>query len=289
MSTKMLQDIFRPIEAELAMMEHELSKIVNSFGDDLINDEFRHPFYIKGKRLRPALMMLSARTVNAGLLDVTINSLISLAAALELIHNASLVHDDVIDEDVVRRGKPTINSLYGNKIAVLVGDALNARAFQMIARLGRLEFLHSALDLIEKMSIGEILQIENSIDPQENIYLKVIEAKTALFVELSCGFGAMMAGGTEEEIRRMKAFGLNLGMAYQIIDDLIDGDPQARRFVTFNDAVEFADISRKALAGSKDSLSKDSLLEFINLVLTYPDEHQTINRICSSVKSDGAD
>lgn len=270
-----LRQLYKPIEKEIEMLEDELLRISKSFGTGLGFDMFTHPFRVRGKRLRPALLMLSAMAASADTRKIDTKKMITLAAALELIHTASLVHDDVIDEDNERRGQKTVNCLYGNKTAVLTGDAFNARAFQMISSLGDNTLLMSALELIEKMSVGEILQLENNITADKDRYLKVITAKTALFIGLSCKFGALIAGAPADIVSRMENFGLNVGMAYQIIDDLIDKDQNACIFFGFDDAASYVDKGIRQLEAIKDSQSRQSMLLLIRLLLEHPD----INRV----------
>ena len=271
-----IKDIYYPIKNELLQIEFELTKVVNSFDTDLRNDEFRHPFKVRGKMLRPALLALSAKFVNEALINASNDKLIRLGVALELIHNASLIHDDIIDEDKLRRGQKTLNNLYGNKIAVLVGDAINARAFHIISSLNEQELQISTVELIEKMSLAEILQIKNNYSPEKKKYLQVIKAKTAMFMETCCGFGAIISNGTKQEILNLREFGMNLGMAYQIVDDVIDNDPVARRFITFQDAVGYSDLCRKSLDGLKDNIYKQKLLDFVDLILQYPNQYELL-------------
>jgi geranylgeranyl pyrophosphate synthase len=263
-------DIYYPIKNELLKMENELKIIVDTFSDEQGDNEFKHSFKRKGKRLRPALLILSAKTVNNDIINTSDDKLINLAVALELIHNASLIHDDIIDEDKLRRGQKTLNNLYGNRIAVLVGDALNARAFHIISSLNEDKIQIAAVELIEKMSLAEILQIKNNTLPNKEVYLEIIKAKTAIFMEVCCGFGASIAGGSIENIKNLQEFGLNLGMTYQIVDDVIDNDPIALGFVGLKDAIIYANKCKESLVSLKDSIYKQKLLDFIDLILKYP-------------------
>ncbi len=264
-----LKDIYNPIRNELSKMEDELSKVINSFATASQISEFKYLFKVKGKRIRPALLILSAKAVSEDLAGEFDDKLIKLSTALELIHNASLIHDDIIDEDMLRRGQKTLNNLYGNKIAVLVGDALNARAFYMISNLEEHQLQVAAIELIEKMSIAEILQIENNASPDKEVYLEVIKAKTALFMEICCGFGATIVKGTPNDVKNLQAYGFNLGMAYQIVDDIIDCDSNAKIFVTFQDAVDHANKCRESLVDVRDSIYKQNLLDFVDIILKF--------------------
>jgi octaprenyl-diphosphate synthase len=175
-----------------------------------------------GKRLRPLLTSSSYHLINQ---EVNKNkSHIGLAAAVEFIHAATLLHDDVIDESKNRRGNLSANEVWGNKTSVLVGDFLFSRAFQLMTKYGNLEVLKILSDTSVIISEGEVLELSNDKDPtiNEDIYFEVINGKTASLFSAACQVGGISAKGTNKEIESLKSFGTNFGMAFQLIDDAID-------------------------------------------------------------------
>ncbi|SVC40717.1 uncharacterized protein METZ01_LOCUS293571, partial [marine metagenome] len=149
---------------------------------------------------------------------------IGLAAAVEFIHAATLLHDDVIDESKHRRGNLSVNEIWGNKTSVLVGDFLFSRAFQLMTKYGNLEILKILSDTSVIISEGEILELNNDKDPtiNEDVYFEVINDKTASLFSAACQVGCITANGSTKEVESIKSFGTNFGMAFQLIDDAID-------------------------------------------------------------------
>jgi octaprenyl-diphosphate synthase len=176
-----------------------------------------------GKRLRPMLTLASTR-----LCGYVGERQIGLAAAVEFIHTASLLHDDVVDESNLRRGDATANVLWGNQPSVLVGDFLFSRAFQIMVQDGSLEVLRVLANASAIISEGEVMQLEtmNNVEIPEEKYLEVIAAKTAALFAAACRIGAVIAGrGTVEE-DALENFGRNLGIAFQLVDDTLDYSAQ---------------------------------------------------------------
>ncbi len=177
-----------------------------------------------GKRLRPALLLLIARA-----LDYRGKSHVLLAAVIEFIHTATLLHDDVVDESDLRRGRPTSNAAFGNAASVLVGDFLYSRAFQMMVEAGSMRVMQILADATNRIAEGEVLQLLNIHDPtvDEARYLSVVERKTATLFEAATRVGAILAGtdaATEDACAR---YGAAIGTAFQIIDDVLDYDGSA--------------------------------------------------------------
>lgn len=172
-----------------------------------------------GKRLRPALVLLSA-----GALGYRGTEHHTLAAVVEFIHTATLLHDDVVDESALRRGQPTANTLFGNAASVLVGDFVYSRAFQMMVNVGDMRILQVLADATNVIAEGEVLQLMNcrNADIDESSYLQVIRYKTAKLFEAAGRLGAMVAGAPAEAEQAMAAYGSHLGTAFQLIDDLLD-------------------------------------------------------------------
>jgi octaprenyl-diphosphate synthase len=175
-----------------------------------------------GKRLRPLLTSCSYQLCKNEI--ETSAQHIWLAAAVEFIHTATLLHDDVVDESKKRRGKLTSNEVWGNKTSVLVGDFLFSRAFQLMAKDGSLEVLKLLSNTSVAISEGEVLELTNDKDPtiNEGIYFKVIEGKTASLFSAACQVGAMVTNTSHEKIEALKTFGINFGMSFQLIDDVMD-------------------------------------------------------------------
>ena len=175
-----------------------------------------------GKRLRPLLTACTFHLINKK--KDNSKNYIGLAAAVEFIHAATLLHDDVIDESKKRRGSLSANEVWGNKTSVLVGDFLFSRAFQLMTKYGNLEILKILSDTSVVISEGEVLELINDKDLtiNEDIYFKVINGKTASLFSAACQVGGISANGSLKEIEAIKSFGTNFGMAFQLIDDAID-------------------------------------------------------------------
>jgi len=172
-----------------------------------------------GKRMRPILMLLMAK--NYGLVsDVTQNA----AVGLELLHTASLVHDDVVDESGERRGQASVNATYDNKVAVLVGDYILSTALLHVSFTGNQRIIEYLARLGQTLAAGEILQLSNIQNQaiSEDVYYQVIQQKTAALFEACAAIGALSAGAQEDEVQRAAKFGQNLGIMFQIRDDIFD-------------------------------------------------------------------
>ncbi len=172
-----------------------------------------------GKRVRPMLTLACAR-----MCGYTGSRQIELAASVELIHTATLLHDDVVDESDLRRGNSTANVLWGNSASVLVGDFLFSRAFQLMVGDGSLEVLQVLADASAVISEGEVMQLQtaNDIATSEEAYLAVIAAKTAALFSAACKVGGQVAGRPVDELEALSSFGRNLGVAFQLVDDALD-------------------------------------------------------------------
>lgn len=172
-----------------------------------------------GKRLRPILLLVSTRLFTEPSLDA-----IRLAAVVELIHTATLVHDDIIDEAKTRRGKPSANIIWGNQTSVLAGDWLYMQAFQIALRLRSFEVLDLLITLTQQMVDGELLQLERigKLNISEADCLELMDRKTASLFAACTRLGAIAGGASEEDQSTLGEFGWNLGMAFQVIDDVLD-------------------------------------------------------------------
>lgn len=179
-----------------------------------------------GKRLRPALVALSARTVNP---NPDARRLNTVASSVELVHMATLVHDDVVDDTATRRGQATANAVFGNGVAVITGDFLLARAMRLLAADGDLRIMRTVSEITIEMSEGEVMEILATGDPRITLdrYYDILRKKTACFVEGCCRCGAILGGADPAQEAALSEYGYRLGMAFQIADDLLDytGDP----------------------------------------------------------------
>ncbi|MGV8980647.1 polyprenyl synthetase family protein [Clostridium sp.] len=261
------KDIYGPISDDLNLIEKELKTICGNLSTNYLQEIIGYFFKIPGKRLRPTLALLSAGIVNNKLPENTNNQLIQFAAGIELMHSASLIHDDVIDGDLFRRGQKTISKIYGKKIAVLVGDVVYSLAFSTLSNSLPKLFEQIIVELTEYMCAAEVIQAENE-SPTREIYLNVIKGKTALFMSVSCRISATLAGATKEQITSIEEYGLNLGMAYQIMDDCTDKDINARLNITVEDAKLYGNKAIASLKSFEDCPCKISLLNLVNLILS---------------------
>jgi octaprenyl-diphosphate synthase len=185
----------------------------------LINQVAEYIIGAGGKRLRPMLLLLAAGSLGHGGPDAH-----QLAAVIEFIHTATLLHDDVVDESDLRRGRRTANAVWGNAASVLVGDFLYSRSFQLMVELDRVEVMRILADTTNLIAEGEVLQLLHVRNPDtdEDAYLRVIERKTAVLFAAATRLGALLAGADESVQQRLHDYGLNLGYAFQIADDVLD-------------------------------------------------------------------
>lgn len=185
----------------------------------LINDLVDYIIKCGGKRIRPLVVLLAARAFNHDQ-----KHHIDLAAAIELIHTATLLHDDVVDSSGLRRGQETAHTIWGNEASVLVGDFLYSRAFQLIVKLQNLEIMTIFSNATNLIAEGEVLQLINCHDPDttEASYFEVIQRKTAKLFEVASQIGTALSSYSPQQMAAMKQYGMGLGTAYQLIDDVLD-------------------------------------------------------------------
>ncbi len=219
-----LSVIKHPITSELTDFIDLFNRSL-SHTDGLLSQALDHIRQRAGKRMRPMLILLMAKCVGR-VTDVTLHA----AVGLELLHTASLVHDDVVDESAERRGQQSVNKLYDNKVAVLVGDYILSTALLHISYTHNETIVRYLAELGRTLSNGEILQLSNihAHDISEETYYQVIRQKTAALFEACAAMGTLSGGAQEEEIESAKTFGRNLGMIFQIRDDIFDYYDQSR-------------------------------------------------------------
>lgn len=197
----------------------ELFNLSLSHEDGLLEQVLSHIRQRGGKRMRPMLLMLSAKNYGK-VSDVTLNA----ALGLELLHTASLVHDDVVDESGERRGQASVNASFNNKVAVLVGDFILSTALLRVAISDNIQIVKHLSELGRILSNGELLQLSNisNTEISEDIYYQVIDKKTAVLFESCSALGAISVGASDDDIEKAKRFGHNIGMIFQIRDDIFD-------------------------------------------------------------------
>ncbi len=273
-----LSEITQPIKSELDTFSQIFRESLRS-RVGLVDLVTRYIIRQKGKKLRPLLVLLSAK-VSGGINERSYRG----AVLVELLHTATLVHDDVVDNADKRRGLWSINKVFKNKIAVLMGDYLLSKGL-LIAMEGKdYDFLEVVTSTVKRMSEGELLQIQKTrkLDIDEETYFRVISDKTASLIETCCTIGAMSAATNPEYISAMKEFGLNLGISFQIRDDILDyegslsitgkragGDIKEKKITlpliySLNQvSPEKASEIRKIIKNGKDKPNVDAVINFV--------------------------
>jgi octaprenyl-diphosphate synthase len=262
-----LQQIFKPISKELVLVKEQLWLQLSRLYDDEnirhyqkahIDRFIKHFFNVSGKGLRPALVLLSAKLVgpvNVG--ESSYQSLIKLATVVELIHSASLTHDDVVDNAQYRRNQVSLNEKYGNAVAVLVGDILFLQAFSLLLNLENIDgqkkqqILQIVYRTAQKMCLGEMCEhhVINEHRPAElDEYLAILESKTAALMSACCQCGAILTGKNAIISQNLANFGLHFGLAFQLADDLKDKDS------LLHDNMDLLPITKNYIQQAKEDL-----------------------------------
>lgn len=212
-----LDTIFSPIKKELEVFDRKLKESLDS-DSPLIYQVAGHILERKGKRLRPALVYLSAKANGEKREKLT-----QAALAIELLHTATLLHDDVVDQSQTRRGQQTVNSRWNNLVSVLMGDYLFAKAFKIMMTTKSSPLLQAISKATERVSFGELLQVQEcfNYDLDEKLYLDIIREKTASLFSVSCESGVILSKNNNHN-QNLKSYGENFGIAFQITDDLLD-------------------------------------------------------------------
>lgn len=228
--------LLQKVSDEVALVEEELASHVRS-KVALVNRVGQHTLQAGGKRLRPAFVCLAAQATG---LVFDAERARRLGAAMEMIHMATLIHDDVIDDANTRRGRPTAAREFGNTAAILGGDALLAKAMLLFARDGDVALIRTVSEAVVDMAEGEVKELETrgDFDLDIDVHLEVLRLKTASLIECCCELGAMVAGAPSEHSQALRVYGYHVGMAFQIVDDLLDyrgdkaktGKPKATDF-----------------------------------------------------------
>ena len=216
------QDILAPVASDFAAMDHFIQTGINS-KVPLVMSVSRYVVEAGGKRMRPLMCLLAARACSNIDNNVNKEASLRLAAIIEMLHTATLVHDDVVDESGLRRGRPTANATWNNATAVLVGDYLIARAFDLLVSLKDFTLLQEFSSGTCEIAEGEVLQLQyqHNPDTDEATYLKIIHGKTSRLFELATEGAAILAGQPQHRAA-LKAYAGHFGNAFQIVDDILD-------------------------------------------------------------------
>ncbi len=260
MKLKLLYSDLRP---ELEMIEKELEQAVDS-KSLLLNDASLHLLQAGGKRIRPVFVLLAGKFG-----DYNIDVMKRVAVPLELIHMASLVHDDVIDDSEIRRGQPTVKAQWNNSVAMYTGDFILARALERITEIDSPRIHEILSKTLIEVCRGEIIQIKDKYKLDQNLrdYFRRIKRKTALLISSSCELGALVSGTDEKTAAHLRRFGYFIGMSFQIIDDILDftstdeelGKPAGSDFIQGNITLPIlcARKDPEIYAMLKDNLNKE--------------------------------
>jgi len=295
-----LKNIYIPVMEDLTQVEAQISEQLRflTAGHKFVNEIVRHFFDNPGQKMRPALVILSAKAAFAsetsekklGNESPYSEDVLTLATIVEYIHSASLIHDDVVDDAVSRRGKPSMNVQFKNKISVLAGDMLYSHAFALLTDRFDRNIMKILSRCVQRMCRGEINELRKCDFEQ---YLGIIEDKTAVFMSACCNAGAAVSlkNGNPKKVRALADFGLNLGMVYQMVDDLRDGDAPIPIVGVNRDKLveklnEFVSNAEKNLSVLCDSVYKESLANLLRYII---EQHREIKDMvnCSAVNLGG--
>ncbi len=223
-----LSEILSVISSDLSGVEDRIEKEIQS-DIPLVYEISKYLLGSGGKRLRPSVLLLSSGA--CGLLEG--ENRVAAATALELIHTATLLHDDVVDDATLRRGKTSSNVRWGNKPTVLVGDFMLAKALSLLQSCGNLELIKAVTDASAKLAEGQVLEVmsgKNMVDVSEDICFSIIDHKTASLIE-SCGkVGALLSNAGNGSVKALSEYGQNIGIAFQLIDDALDYTSSEKEF-----------------------------------------------------------
>jgi heptaprenyl diphosphate synthase len=213
-----LKYLYADLKSDLDIIEKELELAVNS-SSHLLNDASLHLLQAGGKRIRPVFALLAAKFGN-----FDIEQIKKIAVPLELIHMASLVHDDVIDDSDLRRGRKTVKAEWNNRVAMYTGDFIFGRALHSVTTIENPRVHQILANTMVEICNGEIIQIEDKFRLNQSIkdYFRRIKRKTALLIESSCEVGAVVSGASESDIFHLRRYGYYVGMSFQIVDDILD-------------------------------------------------------------------
>ena len=278
-----LSRILAPVADDLALAGRQLNAHVDAIceGQTLsasyqthVTRMLKHFFKVPGKMLRPALVLLSGKVVSPDD-ERNADALVKMAVAVELLHSASLIHDDIIDEAGDRRNRVSLNRLSGNHLAVLIGDILYSQFFSTLTELEyinsdqKLEIFRVFSALTKKMCLGEIYQEkirQDGFEPNVDDYVKIIDHKSASLMSTCCYAGAYVEGADDKILGILADFGLNFGLAFQIMDDCLDED------AVFHDKAELTRIAAGYIENAKAEINKldgSAIIDSFRLMTDY--------------------
>ncbi len=280
-----LQLIYEPIRRELGALDDFLSREF-AHDDDILDDILQHVARFRGKQLRPALVFLCGR-LNG---DECSRDHIRIGAVIELIHTATLVHDDVLDAALIRRNLETVHRRWGERAAILIGDFIYSRAFHLSTHVDGMATLLSKTT--QTICAGELLQLQSRFQPEmdETHYFEIIHQKTAILYAVACRVGATLAGFGAPDCDRLHRFGNALGMAFQIVDDCLDysgtevvagkslGSDLRQNKVTLPLIYLLENVSSREAASLRDELARPLSTEVEARIQTMVFEHGIIDQ-----------
>ena len=264
-----------------SVVSGELERFESFYKDTLHSDNFlldkigRYTLKHKGKQLRPLFVFLSAKCFG----DVN-ESTFRAATFIELLHSATLIHDDVVDDAAERRGFPSINAMYKNKIAVLAGDYLLSKGMMIALENRDYQMLDMISETVKNMSEGEIFQLDKakSFDISEEDYYKIIEKKTAALIASCCAIGAVSTGANSAQVEGMRQFGIKAGTAFQIRDDVFDYQPFNRSGKSYGNDIKEHKMTLPLIHLLKNSSAIEKTL-IISKIRLYGKKNSTVNDI----------
>ncbi|HVP17738.1 MAG TPA: polyprenyl synthetase family protein [Spirochaetia bacterium] len=278
-----LEKVLEPVRDEMTAVDRELRSLMKQVGKEMepgrnglgiLGGIVQHPFAVPGKRIRPALVLLSYRSLEA---NADSDSLISLAAAVEVLHAASLVHDDVIDGADSRRHQVSLNKRFGNRIAVLAGDILYTHFFTLITGLSRIDarkrfaLLDVFLETTKAMCMGEILAQEARVVARPlafDVYKEIATDKTAVLFSACCRTAALLGEASESTVRLLGGMGRDFGLTFQMIDDMMDQDHGLEAGVDLREkALGHAHSARAGIDALPDTRYRKTLHDLLDYVI----------------------
>ncbi len=278
-----LQQILRPVDRDLERVTDRLLACLKP----PIARRVVYLITAGGKRLRPALVLLAGRS---GEHRAHHDALIDLAVAVELIHTATLIHDDIIDRSLMRRQQPTFHTRFGTERAVLMGDYLYATAFAILAQLDEPQVTTFMAEVCQQMSRGEFLEVERrfSVGITEAQYLEIVRDKTASLISACCYLGASLTGAKPQTVKRLSEFGWNFGMAFQIMDDCLDLIGEERQVgKTLRSDLDKGSLSLPVIYLAR-TLPKSQRAEFFAPLRRRAFDHTFLTRVAKAAARSGA-
>mgnify|MGYP000299989236 CR=1 FL=1 len=282
-----IEDIYQSVEQDFETVNQLITTQLSS-DVPLVEKIAQYIVESGGKRMRPLLVLLTSKALDANPTENSKSDHCKLAAIIEFLHTATLLHDDVVDTSNMRRGRSTANAKWGNAPSVLVGDFLYSRAFQMMVEIGSVPVMNVLSDATNIIAEGEVFQLMNCKNPDvsEEAYFEVIKNKTAMLFEAASHSAAILSNTSDEAKAAMQEFGLQVGLAFQLVDDMLDyvGDAETMGKNVGDDLAE-GKPTLPLIHAMKNSSEQESKL--IRKAIRNGDSSQ-LEAICQTVSSSGA-